>query len=166
MFTCASCSDHNSAAVLLGQQLRHCYSFTAMQHCKLTACACWRPPFAGAAVQALKAAMMARWSLFVAAVPAVRLRLAAAASALLSGGDTNTERPCAMAATMVKMGSTHLQEPLHMSRNVIASVRWLSEHNIYGHTTNNPCKPLARSIARQILKAFQAGLQTDIRQSA
>lgn len=165
MFTCAGCSDHNSA-VLLGQQLRHCYGFTAMQHCKLTACACWRPPFARAAVQALKAAMMARWSLFIAAVPAVRLRLAAAASALLSGGDTNTERPCAMAATMVKMGSTHLQEPLHMSQNVIASVKWLCEHNTYDHTANNPCKPLARSIARQMPKACQAGLQTDFRQRA
>lgn len=55
---------------------------------------------------------MAKWSLLAAAEPAVKLALAAAASARLSGGDTKTERPCAIAATMVRMGSTHLQQVL------------------------------------------------------
>ena len=74
-----------------------------------TRCACCRPPLVQAAVQALKAAMMARWSLLAAVLLAVSWARAAAASARLSGGDTNTDRPCVIAATTISTGLTHLQ---------------------------------------------------------
>ena len=59
----------------------------------LTVCARWRPPLAQAAVQPLKAAMMARWSLLPALLFAVICARAAAASARLSAGDMKTDRP-------------------------------------------------------------------------
>ena len=75
----------------------------------LTVCARWRPPLAHAAVQPLKAAMMAKWSLLPALLLAVICARAAAASARLSGGDMKTDRPCVIAATTTRVGLTHLQ---------------------------------------------------------